>query len=169
MRVTYWWFNSVDYQQSINPTIKFKFSFRLLEFVNSEIISDFQISFSQRGFQFGENWIMVASQNMLYFTVLLTCEVWHFCEDHQQIETKQHFQFGVFASNNVRVVKNKDSWSNQKWVRFQITNKQSHKSEIVIEPFEESSIGCASVDLTLSNEFRYFKPGLSVVLKMWII
>jgi len=24
-------------------------------------------------------------------------------------------------------------------------------------------VGCASVDLTLSNEFRYFKPGLSVV------
>jgi len=35
--------------------------------------------------------------------------------------------------------------------------------EIVIEPFDESAVGWASVDLTLSNEFRFFKPGLSVV------
>jgi len=34
---------------------------------------------------------------------------------------------------------------------------------ITIEPYEKNAIGCASVDLTLSNEFRYFKPGLTVV------
>lgn len=37
------------------------------------------------------------------------------------------------------------------------------KGEIQIEPFDQASVGCASVDLTLSNEFRYFKPGLSVL------
>jgi len=34
---------------------------------------------------------------------------------------------------------------------------------IEIEPFDKSAVNCASVDLTLSNEFRYFKPGLTVV------
>jgi len=35
--------------------------------------------------------------------------------------------------------------------------------EIGILPFDESSIGCASVDLRLSKEFRFYKPGRSVV------
>jgi len=35
--------------------------------------------------------------------------------------------------------------------------------DIEIEPFNESAIGCASIDLTLSNEFRFYKPGLQVV------
>eukprot|EP01114_Cavostelium_apophysatum_P003428 TRINITY_DN13307_c0_g1_i1.p1 TRINITY_DN13307_c0_g1~~TRINITY_DN13307_c0_g1_i1.p1 ORF type:complete len:174 (+),score=12.19 TRINITY_DN13307_c0_g1_i1:109-630(+) len=37
------------------------------------------------------------------------------------------------------------------------------KGDIVIEPFDKSAVGCASVDLTLSNEFRYYKPGLSIL------
>lgn len=37
------------------------------------------------------------------------------------------------------------------------------RSEIAISPYDESAIGCASVDLTLSNEFRFFKPGHHVV------
>jgi dCTP deaminase len=37
------------------------------------------------------------------------------------------------------------------------------KKEIIIEPFDPSSVGCASIDLTLSNEFRFYKPGLTVV------
>jgi len=37
------------------------------------------------------------------------------------------------------------------------------KGEIVISPFDPDNVGCASVDLTLSNEFRYYKPGLNVI------
>jgi len=35
--------------------------------------------------------------------------------------------------------------------------------EIEVAPFNEEAVGCASIDLTLSNEFRYYKPGLAVV------
>jgi len=35
--------------------------------------------------------------------------------------------------------------------------------EIKITPFSKEAVGCASVDLTLSNEFRFYKPGLSVI------
>ncbi|KAL6057023.1 Deoxycytidine triphosphate deaminase [Balamuthia mandrillaris] len=35
--------------------------------------------------------------------------------------------------------------------------------EIQITPFDESAVGCASIDLTLSNEFRFYKPGLTVI------
>lgn len=34
---------------------------------------------------------------------------------------------------------------------------------IVIEPFDPTAVNCASVDLRLSNEFRYYKPGLTVL------
>jgi len=37
------------------------------------------------------------------------------------------------------------------------------KGLIEIEPYDPKYVGCASVDLTLSNEFRYYKPGLNVV------
>jgi len=37
------------------------------------------------------------------------------------------------------------------------------QGSIEIVPFDKNTIGCASVDLTLSNEFRYFKPGLNVI------
>eukprot|EP01119_Soliformovum_irregulare_P023179 TRINITY_DN806_c0_g1_i1.p1 TRINITY_DN806_c0_g1~~TRINITY_DN806_c0_g1_i1.p1 ORF type:complete len:172 (-),score=35.06 TRINITY_DN806_c0_g1_i1:89-604(-) len=37
------------------------------------------------------------------------------------------------------------------------------KGDIIIEPLRREAVGCASVDLTLSNEFRYYKPGLAVV------
>eukprot|EP01121_Diplochlamys_sp_Union-15-3_P012396 TRINITY_DN3706_c0_g1_i1.p1 TRINITY_DN3706_c0_g1~~TRINITY_DN3706_c0_g1_i1.p1 ORF type:complete len:140 (-),score=13.81 TRINITY_DN3706_c0_g1_i1:240-659(-) len=32
--------------------------------------------------------------------------------------------------------------------------------EIKITPFKKENVGCASIDLTLSNQFRYYKPGL---------
>lgn len=35
--------------------------------------------------------------------------------------------------------------------------------EIEIQPFDETAVGCASIDLTLSNEFRFYKPGLQVI------
>jgi dCTP deaminase len=36
--------------------------------------------------------------------------------------------------------------------------------QITITPqIDDSQIGCASVDLTLSNEFRFYKPGLEVL------
>jgi len=41
--------------------------------------------------------------------------------------------------------------------------KEIHKGNIKITPYDPSCIGAASVDLTLSNEFRYFKSGLEVV------
>jgi len=37
------------------------------------------------------------------------------------------------------------------------------RGEITITPFNRDNVGAASVDLTLSNEFRYYKPGLKVV------
>jgi dCTP deaminase len=41
--------------------------------------------------------------------------------------------------------------------------KAIKEGEIKITPFDENNIGCASIDLTLSNEFRYYKPGLHIV------
>eukprot|EP01112_Ceratiomyxa_fruticulosa_P001743 TRINITY_DN1190_c0_g1_i1.p2 TRINITY_DN1190_c0_g1~~TRINITY_DN1190_c0_g1_i1.p2 ORF type:complete len:172 (-),score=22.30 TRINITY_DN1190_c0_g1_i1:12-527(-) len=41
--------------------------------------------------------------------------------------------------------------------------KSIKEGEIEITPFDPSAVGCASVDLTLSNEFRFYKPGRSVV------
>jgi dCTP deaminase len=35
--------------------------------------------------------------------------------------------------------------------------------EIQITPLHRDNIGCASIDLCLSNEFRYYKPGLQVL------
>lgn len=35
--------------------------------------------------------------------------------------------------------------------------------EIEIDPYDATAIGPASIDLTLSNEFRYYKPGLAVI------
>eukprot|EP01115_Flamella_aegyptia_P009254 TRINITY_DN39404_c0_g1_i1.p2 TRINITY_DN39404_c0_g1~~TRINITY_DN39404_c0_g1_i1.p2 ORF type:complete len:116 (+),score=12.64 TRINITY_DN39404_c0_g1_i1:41-388(+) len=37
------------------------------------------------------------------------------------------------------------------------------RGDIVIEPYTEENVGCASIDLTLSNEFRFYKPGLQVL------
>ncbi|KAJ4456542.1 putative dCTP deaminase [Paratrimastix pyriformis] len=37
------------------------------------------------------------------------------------------------------------------------------RGDITITPFNPQAVGCASVDLTLSNEFRYFIPGRSTV------
>eukprot|EP01102_Stenamoeba_stenopodia_P010367 TRINITY_DN3115_c1_g1_i2.p1 TRINITY_DN3115_c1_g1~~TRINITY_DN3115_c1_g1_i2.p1 ORF type:complete len:106 (-),score=24.61 TRINITY_DN3115_c1_g1_i2:308-625(-) len=37
------------------------------------------------------------------------------------------------------------------------------KGEIVITPYDPTAVGCASIDLTLSNEFRFYKPGLNVI------
>eukprot|EP01104_Vermistella_antarctica_P000733 TRINITY_DN10853_c0_g1_i1.p1 TRINITY_DN10853_c0_g1~~TRINITY_DN10853_c0_g1_i1.p1 ORF type:complete len:176 (+),score=26.43 TRINITY_DN10853_c0_g1_i1:167-694(+) len=34
---------------------------------------------------------------------------------------------------------------------------------IITPPLEDSSIGCASVDLRLSHEFRFYKPGLKTL------
>jgi deoxycytidine triphosphate deaminase len=41
--------------------------------------------------------------------------------------------------------------------------KAVENKEIQITPYNKDNVGCASIDLTLSDEFRYFKPGLSVV------
>jgi deoxycytidine triphosphate deaminase len=55
--------------------------------------------------------------------------------------------------------------------------KAIDKKDIVITPYDPTAVGCArcviwalpelmsfiSIDLTLSNEFRYYKPGLSVI------
>jgi len=35
--------------------------------------------------------------------------------------------------------------------------------DIIIEPYDPAAVGSASVDLTLSNEFRYYKPGHEVI------
>eukprot|EP01087_Luapelamoeba_hula_P012469 TRINITY_DN3479_c0_g1_i1.p1 TRINITY_DN3479_c0_g1~~TRINITY_DN3479_c0_g1_i1.p1 ORF type:complete len:182 (+),score=35.45 TRINITY_DN3479_c0_g1_i1:29-547(+) len=35
--------------------------------------------------------------------------------------------------------------------------------DIVVTPFDREAVGCASIDLKLSNEFRFYKPGLQVV------
>ncbi|PRP88888.1 hypothetical protein PROFUN_00356 [Planoprotostelium fungivorum] len=35
--------------------------------------------------------------------------------------------------------------------------------DITITPYDPSAVGCASIDLTLGNEFRYYKPGLNIV------
>merc|ERR1712130_301342 len=35
--------------------------------------------------------------------------------------------------------------------------------DIKISPFDPSAVSCASIDLTLSNEFRFYQPGLEVV------
>eukprot|EP00003_Mantamonas_plastica_P021164 TRINITY_DN3420_c0_g1_i3.p1 TRINITY_DN3420_c0_g1~~TRINITY_DN3420_c0_g1_i3.p1 ORF type:complete len:195 (+),score=49.19 TRINITY_DN3420_c0_g1_i3:48-587(+) len=35
--------------------------------------------------------------------------------------------------------------------------------EIKIEPYDESAVGCASVDLTLSNEFRIYVSGQKMI------
>jgi len=37
------------------------------------------------------------------------------------------------------------------------------KREIEITPYVPENVGCASIDLRLGNEFRYYKPGLSVI------
>lgn len=34
---------------------------------------------------------------------------------------------------------------------------------IEVTPFDPSAVNCASIDLRLSNEFRYYKPGLKVL------
>ena len=34
--------------------------------------------------------------------------------------------------------------------------------DIKITPYDETAVGCASIDLRLSNEFRFYKPGLSI-------
>ena len=36
-------------------------------------------------------------------------------------------------------------------------------SDIEIIPYIPENVGCASIDLTLSNEFRYYKPGLNAI------
>jgi dCTP deaminase len=41
--------------------------------------------------------------------------------------------------------------------------KAMENGDIVIDPFDPNNIGCASVDLRLSNEFRFYKPGLHVL------
>eukprot|EP01090_Pellita_catalonica_P009766 TRINITY_DN20928_c0_g1_i1.p1 TRINITY_DN20928_c0_g1~~TRINITY_DN20928_c0_g1_i1.p1 ORF type:complete len:172 (+),score=9.60 TRINITY_DN20928_c0_g1_i1:57-572(+) len=41
--------------------------------------------------------------------------------------------------------------------------KAVRRGEIVITPYDPEAVGCASIDLTLSNEFRYYKPGLNVI------
>lgn len=41
--------------------------------------------------------------------------------------------------------------------------KAVEAGDIEIEPYNPDAIGPASIDLTLSNEFRYYKPGLSVI------
>ena len=41
--------------------------------------------------------------------------------------------------------------------------KAIDQGQITITPYKSENVGCASVDLTLSNEFRYFKPGLHVL------
>uniref|UniRef100_A0A6B2LLZ2 Uncharacterized protein n=1 Tax=Arcella intermedia TaxID=1963864 RepID=A0A6B2LLZ2_9EUKA len=41
--------------------------------------------------------------------------------------------------------------------------KAIEEGEIKITPFDPKSVGCASVDLTLSNEFRFFKRGQTVI------
>lgn len=41
--------------------------------------------------------------------------------------------------------------------------KAIERKEIEITPFDPTAVGCASVDLSLSNEFRYFIPGRSIV------
>merc|ERR1711974_18675 len=35
--------------------------------------------------------------------------------------------------------------------------------DIKITPFDPSAVSCASIDLTLSNNFRFYKPGLEVL------
>eukprot|EP01118_Nematostelium_gracile_P016154 TRINITY_DN6628_c0_g1_i1.p1 TRINITY_DN6628_c0_g1~~TRINITY_DN6628_c0_g1_i1.p1 ORF type:complete len:172 (+),score=45.47 TRINITY_DN6628_c0_g1_i1:119-634(+) len=37
------------------------------------------------------------------------------------------------------------------------------KGLIEITPYDKNAVNCASIDLTLSNEFRFFQPGLSVI------
>lgn len=34
---------------------------------------------------------------------------------------------------------------------------------IRVEPWDAEAVGCASIDLRLSNEFRFYHPGLSVL------
>jgi len=41
--------------------------------------------------------------------------------------------------------------------------KSIDQGEITITPFNKDCVGCASVDLTLSHEFRYYKPGMQVI------
>merc|ERR1712137_316529 len=41
--------------------------------------------------------------------------------------------------------------------------KAVESGEIKITPFDENAVQCASIDLTLSNEFRYYKPGIQVL------
>lgn len=41
--------------------------------------------------------------------------------------------------------------------------KAIESGDIKITPYKPENVGCASIDLTLSNEFRYYKPGLSVL------
>jgi len=38
-----------------------------------------------------------------------------------------------------------------------------NSGEIKIDPYDQTAVGCASVDLTLSNEFRFFQPGRTVI------
>eukprot|EP01103_Thecamoeba_quadrilineata_P009415 TRINITY_DN19172_c0_g1_i1.p1 TRINITY_DN19172_c0_g1~~TRINITY_DN19172_c0_g1_i1.p1 ORF type:complete len:187 (+),score=10.69 TRINITY_DN19172_c0_g1_i1:48-563(+) len=42
--------------------------------------------------------------------------------------------------------------------------KAVEKGDIVITPYDKDAVGCASIDLTLSNEFRFYKPGLNVLV-----
>ena len=37
------------------------------------------------------------------------------------------------------------------------------RGDIQVTPYDPKSIGPASMDLTLSNEFRFYKPGLAIV------
>eukprot|EP01100_Stratorugosa_tubuloviscum_P008447 TRINITY_DN352_c1_g1_i1.p1 TRINITY_DN352_c1_g1~~TRINITY_DN352_c1_g1_i1.p1 ORF type:complete len:172 (+),score=75.22 TRINITY_DN352_c1_g1_i1:54-569(+) len=41
--------------------------------------------------------------------------------------------------------------------------KAIERGEIEITPYNPNNIGPASIDLTLSNEFRFYKPGLQVI------
>ncbi|KAI3645975.1 hypothetical protein MP228_008903 [Amoeboaphelidium protococcarum] len=41
--------------------------------------------------------------------------------------------------------------------------KAIESKDIIIHPYDPSAVGCASIDLTLSNEFRFYKAGLKVV------
>eukprot|EP01098_Paradermamoeba_levis_P004686 TRINITY_DN1997_c0_g1_i1.p1 TRINITY_DN1997_c0_g1~~TRINITY_DN1997_c0_g1_i1.p1 ORF type:complete len:188 (-),score=45.74 TRINITY_DN1997_c0_g1_i1:213-731(-) len=42
--------------------------------------------------------------------------------------------------------------------------KAIEAGDIAITPYNPENLGCASIDLTLSNEFRFYKPGLSTLL-----
>eukprot|EP01091_Cochliopodium_minus_P006401 TRINITY_DN1629_c1_g1_i2.p1 TRINITY_DN1629_c1_g1~~TRINITY_DN1629_c1_g1_i2.p1 ORF type:complete len:173 (-),score=45.91 TRINITY_DN1629_c1_g1_i2:79-597(-) len=44
--------------------------------------------------------------------------------------------------------------------------KAIENKEIEVTPLDEKAIGCASIDLTLSNEFRYYKPSINNTVRI---